>query len=124
MSLGRFLPGKLEVINLFFELVSTNALLVIHFRKQVGFHSNSVGRHYATSQELFSTTQFLDSVREPNTTFLNQRSTLNLYLHATNRGTKPFTLLVSGIPEKVGSFGRGGRLDGRGRGKIETRFMS
>src|SRR5580700_2400671 len=40
-------------------------------------------------------TPFLDSVREPNTTVLSQRSTLNLYLHATNRGTKPFTLLVS-----------------------------
>src|SRR5580700_8590104 len=69
-------------------------------------------------------TPFLDSVREPNTTVLSQRSTLNLYLHATNRGTKPFTLLVSGITEMVEAFGRGGRLDGRGRGKIATRFMS
>jgi len=123
---SRFFPDTCnpEVISALAGLVPRDALLVIHFRKQVGFHSNSVGRHYATSQELFSTTPFLDSVREPNTTVLNQRSTLNLYLHATNRGTKPFTLLVSGIPEKVGSFGRGGRLDGRGRGKIETRFMS
>ncbi len=50
--------------------------------------------------------RFLDSVREPNTTVLNQRSTLNLYLHATNRGTKP---LLSWFPASLKRLGRSAR---------------